>query len=148
MGYKTLDKSRGFQPGVSGNVRGGQLHNHVSKKIKVMTTSEIDRLGALLLNGTLADLQAILQNPSASVLERWMASIMLCGIKKGDHKAWSAILDRLVGKVKERTDIAPVMKTEIELKVEAMTSEERTAFVIKTAKDLENILEVGGGVLG
>jgi len=58
-------------------------------------------LGSLVLEGDLTALKKIKEEKKASVLKVWFASVAVKAIGKGDARALSTILDRIVGKPKE-----------------------------------------------
>lgn len=97
------EKSR-FKKGQSGNPEGARRHNQVIKTIKRLTNKQIEEVGSLLLNGTKEEFAALASDPKASMLQQWMAKVVLTGTQKSDYKALQSILDRVAGKVKEKVE--------------------------------------------
>lgn len=94
-----------FQKGVSGNPDGSRRHNKELMAIKKLTAHEVQEIGSLILNGNLTELKAIAGDSTASVLKVWIASVAVKSINKGDGIMLNAILDRIVGKIKERVEL-------------------------------------------
>lgn len=88
-----------FQKGQSGNPLGGQLHNPELKRIRRMTHADVAHVGQLIVDGNIEQLQAVKNDPNASVLKVWMCAIAVKAINKGDAHALNEILNRIVGKV-------------------------------------------------
>lgn len=102
MGKKGIKTGgRDFKPGQSGNPLGARLHNPALKAVRRLTQIEIEEVGALVLDGDLERLQAIMKDTTASALKVLIASCMIKAISKGDASAMNVILDRMVGRVKQ-----------------------------------------------
>ena len=71
-----------------------------------MTNEEITELGTLLLDGNISAIVDCVKDPASSALKVWMGKIIAKGIEKGDPQSLSIILDRVVGKVKERVEVS------------------------------------------
>lgn len=102
MDKPNRQKETQFKPGQSGNPLGGKLHNQDLKRIRAMTTKEIEMMGTLLLDCNVRDLQNIIKDPASSSLKIVMASVLAKAIQNGDHKRMEALLSRTVGKLKEQ----------------------------------------------
>lgn len=70
-------------------------------KLKNLTKVELVEVGNLIIKGSVSQLQRMAKAKEASVLAVMTAAICARVIEKGDYHAWNAILDRLIGKVKE-----------------------------------------------
>jgi hypothetical protein len=90
-----------FKKGQSGNPNGGRAHDQEAKKIKKLTSSELQEVMNLVIKNDLDALQAIVKDKSNSVLKVWIASIAVKGIQKGDGSALDKLLERMVGKVRQ-----------------------------------------------
>lgn len=90
-----------FKKGQSGNPDGAKLHDRIPGEIKRLASKEVEEIGALILNGDTHQIKQIASDDSAPVLKRWIATVVVKALAKGDYKALDAILDRMVGKVKQ-----------------------------------------------
>lgn len=109
--HNLTKKGKGFQKGVVYNPLGGGAHNQDIKKLKKLTAPEIAEVGSMILEGNLDKLKAVLDDPNASVLKLWFSSIATKAIEKGDASSFSIILDRIVGKPKEKIEIEAMLET-------------------------------------
>lgn len=75
------------------------------KQIRRLTREEVSEIGSLILEGNLEKLQSVRDQPEASVLKVWFASVAVKAISKGDAHALTIILDRIVGKVKDTIEL-------------------------------------------
>lgn len=94
-------KPRGkpFKPGQSGNPGGRALQTTKMKDLKKLTTTQLEELASLILTSNIEKLNEIAKSPTSSVLQVWVASGAMTGIKRGDLNALNAILDRIIGRV-------------------------------------------------
>jgi hypothetical protein len=112
-------KGRPFPPGTSGNPDGGKRHDPVKKRIKKLTSVELEKILNNLLMIDPKNLDAF-QKEDPLLLKTWIASVAATGIKKGDPSALFALLDRLIGKVTDKVQVEQIKPA----KVEDMTNEE------------------------
>ena len=98
-------KEHQFKKGQTGNAQGGKLHDPVIKKLKNLTEHEMIEIGSLVLKGSVDELRAIAKDGKASALKCMMAAVAVRTISKGDPAALEVLLNRLIGKVKERLDV-------------------------------------------
>lgn len=95
-------KGRKFVKGQIANPLGAGAHNKEARAIRKLTCEDLELVISLIQFGKLDDLKAISQDKDANVLKIWIASIAVKAISKGDHAALNALLDRVIGKVKDR----------------------------------------------
>jgi hypothetical protein len=88
-----------FKKGKSGNLKGRPKVTLKMREIQHLTRHQIEEIGSLILNGNVAKLQQIAQDPTSPALKVWMATGSIQGIKKGDLNAMNAFLDRIVGRI-------------------------------------------------
>jgi hypothetical protein len=100
--YRKPPIGRRIQKGQILNPLGGATHNKEARAIRKLTTEDLETVISLIQFGKLDDLKAISQDKDANVLKIWIASIAVKAISKGDHAALNALLDRVIGKVKDR----------------------------------------------
>lgn len=91
-----------FVKGQIANPLGAAAHNKDVKIIRKLTCEDLETVISLIQFGKLNDLKAISQDRDANVLKIWIASIAVKAINKGDHAALNALLDRVIGKVKDK----------------------------------------------
>lgn len=94
-----------FVKGVSGNLKGRPKVPEDIKKLRNLSHKEISEIGAIVVRGNREALLAVKDDPNSTVLQSWIASVAYYGIKEGNAQSLNALLDRLVGKVKEQIDI-------------------------------------------
>jgi hypothetical protein len=104
-------KGRPFTPGTSGNPLGALLHDPIKKRIKRLSSKELDKVLNLVFLGNLEGLKKVAKDPESQVIEVWIAYVAMTGIKKGDCSALMALLDRLMGKVTEKVKVEGAIHT-------------------------------------
>lgn len=87
------------------NPEGGRSHDPQIRAIKRLTQQELAEVGALVVKGSIAELQKISKDPNASALKCMIAAVAHRTITRGDPTALDKLLDRLVGKVKEQIEV-------------------------------------------
>ena len=92
---------RRFEKGNKANPLGAGAHNPAVKMIKKLSNDQIAELGAIILEGNPDKLKEIINNPKSTVLQVAICSVLVKAINKGDMAAINALLDRIVGKVKD-----------------------------------------------
>ena len=115
-----------WKKGQSGNPSGGKLHNPEIRKLKNLTEAEIVEVGSLVVKGSIKELQELSKNPNCSALTAMMASVAAKAINKGDGAALDILLNRIVGKVKERVEQSITIEPEIEHKTKWGSTNEAT----------------------
>lgn len=102
MAHKRHDKCAPlWKKGQSGNPLGGKLHDPELKKLKNLTKSELVDVGNLIIRGNFKELEKLSKDPNETALRRMVAAQVMRAISSGDTTAFEAILNRLVGKVKD-----------------------------------------------
>lgn len=89
----------------SRNPKGRQIENPEMKKIKNLTREELVEVGSLVLKGSVDELRAIAKDGKATALKCMVAAVAVRTISKGDPQALDALLNRLIGKVKEHIEV-------------------------------------------
>lgn len=95
---------RKFQKGQSGNPKGSSQNRRLKRRIKKLTTVQLDEILNTILLADPKDLSAV-ANQDSTVLKMWVASVAEKGIKKGDASTMLALMDRLIGKVTEKVKV-------------------------------------------
>ena len=97
---------RPFKKGNNANPRGAAAHNPVVKMIRRMTQEGLGELGSMILNGDIDGLREIKTNPTGhTAFKALLASAAVTAFDKGDMTAVNALLDRVVGKVKDSVHV-------------------------------------------
>lgn len=108
------DNDTRFKPGQSGNPNGRPPVSAEVKRIRKLTNNEIKDVGTLLLEGRESELEEMIKDDETPILKKFMANVCLIGMKSGDEKRLNAILDRIVGKVKDVVQVELPKPTIIE----------------------------------
>lgn len=93
------------------NPLGGAAHSPAVKLIRRLTAAEVAELGTLLLTRNIEKLRDIDfdadNNPDSkhSALKAMIAKSCIVAYRKGDFGTVDAILNRLIGKVKEKVEL-------------------------------------------
>lgn len=87
--------------GVSGNPKGRPALPPEVREFKKLTIIELKEVCSMVMACSYEELQLMLTDEKASVIQRMAASLAINAIKKGNTFAWDALLNRLVGKPKE-----------------------------------------------
>jgi hypothetical protein len=90
-----------FKKGVSGNPLGGKLHNPEIKKIKALTEAELIEVATFILKSTIGQLRLKIKDPNTPALQGMVIGLAIKTMSKGDSGSFNALMDRLLGKVKE-----------------------------------------------
>lgn len=114
-GKKTGGKN--FQKGHVANPKGGGALSPEVRAIRKITLEHIEEVADLILDNNLEKLKALASNPETSVLKVWIAKAAATGIQKGDLHSLDAILNRVLGKPKERHEVTGKDGEEIGFKV-------------------------------
>lgn len=122
-----------FKKGQSGNPTGANQFTKEMRAVRRLAAAEVAEIGTLIVSKNATKLKAILSdaknNPESkhSALKVWMAAIALKGITKGDPNAMDVLLNRVVGRVKEKIELTGEEGGPLRHLVGAMTPEERQA---------------------
>lgn len=83
-------------------------HDYAVEKniLKNLTTKELVQVGNQIVKGKASDLQRYAKDPHATALQVMIASIVARVIRTGDMQSFSLLLDRLVGKVKDKVELS------------------------------------------
>ena len=93
-----------IKPGEIRNPLGGAAHSPIKKEFRKITEEQLREVMDLILRTHPEDLNVEIQkNPT--ILKTWIASAASTGIREGNLGNLLSILDRVLGKPKERLDI-------------------------------------------
>jgi len=95
-----------FKPGQSGNPKGSSARSRALAKLKTMNAAELATVGSDLLRGDRKDLQAVGQDPKASVVQLALARLLMVVLQEGDARTLDVVLSRVVGKPKETLEVS------------------------------------------
>lgn len=111
-----------IQPGEVRNPRGAGAHDPIKKALKKLTVHELESVIGLILFSDPSQLKAESER-DPTILKTWIASAALTGIKKGDLTHLTHLIDRVVGRVKERVEISGGTNSQVVLTMPANGSE-------------------------
>jgi len=97
---------RNIKPGQVLNPRGGGAISPETRAIRSLTAEHLKDIADLILEGNVEKLKEIVTDPSSSVLRVWLAKAAATAIQKGDLGPLEVILNRSIGKVKEKVDLS------------------------------------------
>lgn len=89
-----------WEKGKSGNPK-GRPPDALNAALKKLTKQELEEIGSMVVKGTLADLKSLIKNDQSNCVQAMVAGMVIKIVKHGDASAFNAIMDRLVGKVKQ-----------------------------------------------
>jgi hypothetical protein len=144
MEKKEMEKKPRGRPFEKGNKlsKGGQKLPAALKAVRYLSHDQVAEMGTILLEGNVADVKAIASDPNASFLKRWTATMAVKGMVTGDVKVWEAVLNRVVGPMKQRLEISGDPVNPVQVRAQAMSPEERRKFIMDAAKDIQDALDV------
>lgn len=116
IGKKT--GGRNFAKGQVSNPKGAGAVSPQVRAIRKITLEHIEEVADLILDGNLEKLKALASSPETSVLKVWIAKAAATGIQKGDLHSLDAILNRVLGKPKERHEVTGKDGEDIGFKVQ------------------------------
>ncbi|RYF51992.1 MAG: hypothetical protein EOO38_01650 [Cytophagaceae bacterium] len=107
MAPKKKATGRPFKKGKSGNPKGSsdRAKSRQLKQLAKLTAEEVADVGTLILGNNRKALKDLAEDKKSSVLKVWMAGLIVQSMKKGDATIFRAVLDRVVGKSLERTEL-------------------------------------------
>lgn len=118
-----------FRSGASGNPTGSSRRAKFAGEAARITNVELMEIGATLLRGTMAQLQDIIADPEASVLQRWLAVLIRHSFLRGDSSIFRIVIDRVVGKAPKAypRDQSHLSCIDASCRIAAMTYDEKVA---------------------
>lgn len=84
------------------------------KKIPRLSKESVEKLMTKFANMDRIEIQELMKDPKATMMELMVGSVILKAYKDGDQSRINWILDRTIGKVKEQKEIILPMPTIIE----------------------------------
>jgi len=108
MGYnpKCLDNLKPAQKGEVRNPKGRLPDPPEVKMIKKMSKKILNAKIDEYLDKTVEELQSILDDKTAKTLDHFIGRIVMQGIVKGDPTRFDTLINRRIGKVKDRIEVA------------------------------------------
>ena len=79
-----------------------------TKEIKKLTMAQLHEVISLVMACSFEQLKDMAKDDKASVIQRMTASLAVRTISKGDPFTWDGLLNRIVGKPKERLEVDPI----------------------------------------
>lgn len=103
------------------------------KRIKILTKTEFDIVASQFLGMTKERLEELKDDPTLSVLDHMVLSVVRKAILYGDQNRFEFLLNRLIGRVPEKV----FSKSEITMNVESMSPEE----LVEKSKEALDVVE-------
>ena len=100
-GMKTGGKN--WVKGQSGNPTGGAAHNPVVKAVRALTKERVAEIIEEILTTDPADAHEM-KGKAKTVMEAWLMAGIQKAVRNGDLVPLNALLDRLIGKVKDQVE--------------------------------------------
>lgn len=94
-----------FKPGVSGNPAGMPRLPSDLRKARAMNKIELERILNKYIHLTAIELKELMLDTETTTIELMVGRIVAEGIKKGDTKHLSFVLDHLIGPLRTRVSI-------------------------------------------
>lgn len=96
---------RDFKPGVSGNPAGGPKIPEEVKVLRKLTIPRLEEIADLILDGNRVQLTQIVGSSTEPAIRVAYAKAALNAMNKGDLTGIETILNRLVGKPKDKVEV-------------------------------------------
>lgn len=129
-------KHQQWKKGQSGNPSGRRPDPPELRAIKNLTEEELVEIGSLVVKGNIDDLKRIKDDPNTTVLKAMIAAVAIKTIAKGDGQALEVLLNRLIGKVKDKVEVTSTNQTAITAAVGTFDMEALKAARAKILSDV------------
>jgi len=96
-----VGKATQFKPGNKANPKGAGAHDPEVKKIRRLTREQVVEVGSLVLEKNQVELKKIWKSKREPSLKCWFAGVAYMAIVTGNSTHYNALLDRVIGKVKD-----------------------------------------------
>lgn len=128
------NKPHRFKPGHTGNPKGSSAKARENKAIRRLTSDQVAEVGTLLLNGNIDALRDLARAKDASVLQVWMASLIVKSISTGNSQNYSVLMERIIGRVRMDVTLSGDDANPLRVQTGAMTDAEKAARADALAK--------------
>ena len=98
-------KQHAFKPGQKGNPIGARAHNKAVLATRRLTVEVYREVIELVLQGNVADLKEMAENPNTPALQVGVAVAFMKAIKTGDYNVIERIAERIVGKIHDQLNV-------------------------------------------
>lgn len=102
--YAHLKEHR-FKAGNKSNPLGAKAHNKAVLAARRLTVDTYREVIELVLQGNLADLKEMAENPNTPALQVGVAVAFMKAIKTGDYNVIERIAERIVGKIPDQLNV-------------------------------------------
>lgn len=124
MARKPPPIGRRFKKGEVHNPKGAAAHDPIKRIIKKLTVPQLEEVIGLVLFSPPEKLKEEAEK-DPTILKTWIAAAAMTGIKKGDLTHLTSLIDRVVGRVKERIEVSGNMNAQVVLTMPANGSEKK-----------------------
>jgi hypothetical protein len=101
---KQLANLKKIKKGEVRNPGGRPKGDPILDKLKKLTVEELEELVNVLIKGNIGELRRISKDENTSVIKAMVTAVAIKIISRGDMASLDKLLDRLVGKIKERVE--------------------------------------------
>lgn len=106
MGNPNPSPATRFKTGNLANPKGAGAHKKALAAVRKMTHEELAETCELILNSNRMELQAVLDDPTTPMLKVNLISAIMADTQKGLTYTVDRLLERIVGKPKERIELS------------------------------------------
>lgn len=126
-------EGRRFQKGNNANPRGAGAHNPIVKQVRRLTQDQVAEVGSFILNNNKKAIEEIKENPESSFLKHVIASALLKSADRGELATLNALLDRVIGKPKEKFELDATVSSRDLTEDEKLEAFKRAVIFIQNA---------------
>jgi hypothetical protein len=113
---------RDFVKGTTPNPKGRPKIPEELKKIRKMNRDRLEIIVSKYLAMNFIDLNQVVKDPNTSALDHMIVQIIIKSITTGDHARFNAIMDRVVGKVKDQIEHSASPHSELMMIIKSRSS--------------------------
>lgn len=129
-------KQHQFKPGQTGNPNGRPPISAEQRELRKLTIKSYGEVIETALNGTVADLKALIENPSTPAIQVGVATSIMRAIKDGDPSVLEMFAARIVGKIPDTININSNNTTSVHGVIGVMTEDELRRRLKRIRNDL------------
>jgi regulator of sigma D len=114
---------RDFVKGQVANPKGRTPIPEELKKIRKMNRDRLELVVSKYLNMNLIELNQVVKDPNTTALDHMICQIIIKSMATGDHARFNALMDRVVGKVKDQIELAANPHSELMAIIKSRSSQ-------------------------
>ncbi len=102
---KSLNNLVKWQPGQSGNPNAKRTYANRVKAVRAVSNDCLNRVQEILFDGSVEDLEILSKSEDVTPIEALFIAVVMKAVQKGDAISLSILMDRFLGKVKDKTEV-------------------------------------------